>query len=1029
MKLPCGCCEGVEATTPLAEGNRPGLSALRLRAGTHATFFDSMRARLSSREFPELAPLATRDLSDPAIALLDAWATVGEVLTFYQERIANEGYLRTATERRSVLELARLVGYRLRPGVASSVYLAYTIEKDAVPALIPKGARVNSVPAGPGEQMQTFETSEPLAARYQWNQLKPRMARPLTIEQFRRTSQLWLAGTATGLKPNDVLLIQAGTDWPEPFRTVAVFADEAAGRTQVTLAPIATAPLPLSADDAFKLIAEVARRFLSKGPEPASGPALTEQAMKLLKELEASAKGNKTPEKVIRDGVAALDKLIGAARTGEFGPLLAWLQKIRKMLDALPDRIDGGAVKPPAKASNATANPREAPDPDPLVMTPALTSLLRFDNFLAALESPPSIPPASSRRLDRKPDAVFAVGADIYPKLLATLVPRLAPQLYTALRTMDLAAPSIGVIALRKAAPMFGHNAPRMQTALVEGVPKFDEWPLDHSNAKLVELDAVYDKLAAGGFALVERVGQLPVLAKVVDARPVSVAKYGITGRVTQLTLDQDWLRLRDENGRKLGVVRGATVHVLGEALAVAEEPLVEPVGGKGLELELDTLYEGLESGRWLVISGERVIEESSARVSGTELLMLSGVRVISSEGQPRTVVTLALANGGQLAYRYRRDTVTIHGNVVHATHGETRDEVLGGGDAAKPLQSFVLKQPPLTYVSAPSVSGVASTLEVRVNEVLWHEADNVAQLGPNDRGYSTRTGDDGRTEVVFGNGVNGARLPTGPENVKSRYRNGIGRGGNVQPGQISLLASRPLGVKAVVNPLAASGGADRESRDQARKNTPLAVMALDRLVSTRDYADFARVFAGIAKASAVRLPFHGRHVVCVTVAGVDDIAIEKNSDLYRNLGTALRRFGDPFMSVMLEPRELLALVIGARVKVLPDYDWELVEPKVRAMLLDTFGFERRELGQGVAMSEVIAAIQRVPGVHWVDLFELRAIDRSAAAARFIGDDETPQANVPARTASIVNGEIKQTQLVYLQPGVPETLILNEATS
>ena len=46
-----------------------------------------------------LVALTTRAADDPAIALLDAWATVGDVLTFYQERIANEGFLRTATER------------------------------------------------------------------------------------------------------------------------------------------------------------------------------------------------------------------------------------------------------------------------------------------------------------------------------------------------------------------------------------------------------------------------------------------------------------------------------------------------------------------------------------------------------------------------------------------------------------------------------------------------------------------------------------------------------------------------------------------------------------------------------------------------------------------------------------------------------------------------------------------------------------------------------------------------------------------
>ena len=39
------------------------------------------------------------------------------------------------------------------------------------------------------------------------------------------------------------------------------------------------------------------------------------------------------------------------------------------------------------------------------------------------------------------------------------------------------------------------------------------------------------------------------------------------------------------------------------------------------------------------------------------------------------------------------------------------------------------------------------------------------------------------------------------------------------------------------------------EASDDARRNAPLAVMSLDRLVSVQDYADFARTFAGIGKA------------------------------------------------------------------------------------------------------------------------------------------------------------------------------------
>src|SRR5262249_62044457 len=79
------------------------------------------------------------------------------------------------------------------------------------------------------------------------------------------------------------------------------------------------------------------------------------------------------------------------------------------------------------------------------------------------------------------------------------------------------------------------------------------------------------------------------------------------------------------------------------------------------------------------------------------------------------TFITLAASC---LAYAYKRDTVTIYGNVVEATHAATRNEVLGSGDAAKVLQAFTIKQSPLKFVSAAPVSGVGTRLPGRVNAV-----------------------------------------------------------------------------------------------------------------------------------------------------------------------------------------------------------------------------------------------------------------------------------------------------------------------
>src|SRR5205823_4370621 len=156
--------------------------------------------------------------------------------------------------------------------------------------------------------------------------------------------------------------------------------------------------------------------------------------------------------------------------------------------------------------------------------------------------------------------------------------------------------------------------------------------------------------------------------------------------------------------------------------------------------------------------------------------------------------------------------------------------------------------------------------------------------------------------------------------------------------------------------------------RDQGRRNAPIATIALDRLVSVQDYADFARTFAGVGKAVSAELPGAGSQVVHVTIAGLEDIPIDESSDLFRNLRTALVHYGDPIQTVQLAVRDRILLVISAGVKVKADYLWDKVEPNVRAALLDKFSFDNRDLGEPAFLSELVAAIQAVAGVEYVDV-------------------------------------------------------------
>ncbi len=198
--------------------NPPGLTSLSYRIAQHDDSLKRMQGCLHTQTTPPdekegsrpLAQLTASHKDDPAIAILDGWATVMEVLTFYQERIANEGFVNTATERLSLLEMSRTVGYELDPGVAASTYLAFTIEEsDDVPEIVevPEGVIVESVPID-DEEPQVFETVETLAMRGAWNLLQPYLPSEVVPQEIsEETVSIKLSGTETQLAEGDPLLI------------------------------------------------------------------------------------------------------------------------------------------------------------------------------------------------------------------------------------------------------------------------------------------------------------------------------------------------------------------------------------------------------------------------------------------------------------------------------------------------------------------------------------------------------------------------------------------------------------------------------------------------------------------------------------------------------------------------------------------------------------------------------------------------------------------------------------------------------
>ena len=926
LPLPdCGCCQGAHALTPAALDNPAGASSLRYRVGTAATFLATMQS--AAEQTSALRRLRTGRTDDPAVALLDAWACTLDVLAFYSERIANEGFLRTAGETGSLVELARTVGYERAPGRAASASLAFTLEEGlGAPPLVPiaAGTRVASLP-GPGELPQSFETLAGIDARPAWNALRASTSEPAPLEAG--ATFVHLPGTVTDLQPGDTLLVveeppdaaTAPTRWG--LRTVA-----------------AVTPLPSAA----------VTRVEWAGPLQAGEVGTPADMRVYVLRQRAALFGHNAPDwQVIPD----------EARVHYYATGFGGVTAVARALATGTGHTGGGVVKKPV--------PSKVPDDWP-----------GFDDVFTG-------------------DRTNTVDLDAdYPKIATDSWLVLRNAVTTQLYRVSAAVPGsrsnfalstkITTVTLRHGADVGAtfHRGRRTTVVLAQS-ERLDlaEAPrTDPVQGDRIDLAVPVPPLAPGRALLVT--GKRPRLRVGDDVRGLTLLLPG---------------------GDLLPLDPGAELVVTG--------PSTEVAGGVSWPVEHN------DAAGTVTATEDQLVVVAPAADDPVQA-ELAEVAEPAATAETVTELELAVALKGA----YDRASLRVAANVAPGSHGETKSEVLGSGDATLAFQRFPLAQAPLTYVGTSAPGGVMSTLEVRVDGVRWTELASLHGSGPADRVYVVRADADGKVTLTFGDGVTGARLPTGSENVSATYRVGIGLAGVLPADRLTLLLTRPLGVRGVGNPLPTGLAADPDAPEALRRNAPDAARRLDRVVSLIDYEDFARATAGIGKAHASLLSGPDGRFLHLTVAGEGGQVVDKQA--HKDLAAALLAAGDPHQPLTLDRAETLAFDLAATVFTDPLLAPGTVKAAVAVALTEAFGFDARGLGQPVTASEVGAAVQRVAGVVAVTLTTL---DLTGNVLDALDEQQAPATRtvIPAKLARLEGATVKPAQLLTLRA---EGLALVEAT-
>ena len=607
------------------------------------------------------------------------------------------------------------------------------------------------------------------------------------------------------------------------------------------------------------------------------------------------------------------------------------------------------------------------------------------------------------------------------------------------------------VVGFRKRAMVFGHGAP--QRLRNPRYPKAgaEPWDLDDADKgqpNIIDLEGHHPNIVQSSRLCIEIPersvhGEDLEVYQVSGVQLTSRTAYGITGDITRLTLSRPWKSaVWPEQYEE--VVQRVIVHLDDVTLPLGKMPIPwvgpdprppiardettahAPVAAAD-SIELDDIYPGIEPGRPMILSGDPPEQYEPEQDREPELVWVKSVshpRYPYDDGSSQnvrmqsTVTRTVVTFRDPLKYTYDPTKVKLYGNVVGATHGETYSEVLGSGIGAREHQSFALAREPLTQLSVRTFPGARPELSVTVDGEEWTCVDTLTRPVDGGRAFSLWIDDTSTARVYFGNGDAGARLPTGRENVKASYRIGLGQGGNIARGRLKLPVDHPLGVQEVSN-TRASGGTDREPLDRVRSNTPLATVALDRLVTKADFLHMARVYPGVAKAKVRYTPVRGRAAVIVSI--VRDGPASPGSDIATctALQAAMASHQDGMAPIFVVPGILSPIAIHAIVKLRPGASWDEASNAVRAALIDVFGFERRELAQPAHASEALAAIQSVRAVAFATLAKFQ---------RYVpGPDKVEAPPLPCidvADPTDVDGHPTGAELLLVQPNLPNAIVL-----
>jgi hypothetical protein len=310
----------------------------------------------------------------------------------------------------------------------------------------------------------------------------------------------------------------------------------------------------------------------------------------------------------------------------------------------------------------------------------------------------------------------------------------------------------------------------------------------------------------------------------------------------------------------------------------------------------------------------------------------------------------------------------TVMGNIVGVRQGQPIErEILGDGQSSEIFQSFKLKAGQLVFIQEQGQK-VTPILQLFVDNQPYRLISDLAAAKEGDRVYVLTLDEKGHGTVIFGNGTNGCRLPSGTGNVTASYWV------NMTPFDASdekakFVQTNPdYGVSSILVPVRQTAplpAAPFERKVRPKDNPALLPR---HVITTADLVKMAASLPDVAKSNLRKSLIQNRKVLTLTIAGHSPEKAVPDIKTCEQITHQINRLGlDPKMPLRVLPVTLRPFRVSVVLTIEAYADKKQcaaqIPDQARRIITENYGYRAMDIGEPITLHRIQNQLSQIPTI------------------------------------------------------------------